>query len=79
MINKLYAVTKLYDGYGYRNNDNKYIEPAFRTVVKFCYEIKPNMYITDYFFPEYMELRNDYIYYGFLILSKENVTALEEI
>lgn len=79
MINKLAVVTKVSDGLGYTTNDEKYIRPSLHKAIKLCYELKHNFFITDYFYPEFIYVKNDYIHYGFLILHRTNFTMLENI
>lgn len=80
MINKMAVVTKIYDGSGNKINDDKYIRKAYNQLVKLVAEV-PNIkgfYITDFFIPEYIEMKNDYIHYGFLIVSNQNITFLKD-
>lgn len=80
LIGRKCAITKIHDGLGYEKNDIKYYKKAYNQVVTLLYLI-PNtqyFYITDFFLPEYIEENNDYIHYGFLIVSDGNITLLEE-
>lgn len=79
MIGRKAAVTKVSDGTGYPTNDQKYIGKAYNQVVKIVGKV-PNidLYITDFFMSEYINENNDYVHYGFLKVSRNNVTLLEE-
>jgi len=70
-------INKISDGRGYSANDIKYIGKAYNQVVTLKYNISSDMYITDFFIPEYIELKNDYIHYGFLIVSSENIHIIK--
>ena len=79
-IGRKVAITKICDGNGYPENDHKYIGRAYNQVVTLV-ALVPNtncFYITDFFIPEFIGERNDYIHYGFLKVSIHNITFLEE-
>lgn len=80
MINKIAIVTKIYDDLGNKKYDEKYIGKAHNQIVKLVAEVPDikGFYITDFFIPEYIEMKNDYIHYGFLIVSRQNITFLME-
>jgi hypothetical protein len=79
MIGKMAVVTNIYDGLGYKENDKKYIEKAYNKVIKLIALVlnTVDFYITDFFIPEYMSENNDYIHYGFLKVSRDNITLLQ--
>ena len=71
-------VTKISDGLGYRLNDSKYIGKAYNKGVTLKHMLSDSMmYITDFFMPEFMDIKNDYCYYGFLIVSESNLSFVE--
>jgi len=80
MVGKRVAVTKICDGTGYPINDQKYIGKAYNQVVKLVALVPGtvDLYITDFFIPEFMDKNNDYIHYGFLKVSSGNITLLCE-
>jgi hypothetical protein len=79
-VGKRAAITTVCDGLGYSQNDHKYIGKAYNQVVKLVAEVPDaiDFYITDFFIPEYIKENNDYIHYGFLKVSKDNITFLDE-
>jgi len=79
-IGKIVAVTKISDGTGYPQNDQKYISKAYNQVVKLIALVPGivDFYITDFFIPEFINENNDYIHYGFLKVSSGNITMLCE-
>ena len=80
MVGNRVAVTKINDGLGNPICDQKYTAKAYNQVVKLV-ALVPGIlgfYITDFFIPEYIEMKNDYIHYGFLIVSRGNITMLCE-
>lgn len=77
-INQKVVITQVHTGEGYISNDNKYIGPAYEHVVTLKHQLKNGLYITDWFYPEYMYLNNDYIYFGFLIVGESNITLLNK-
>lgn len=52
--------------------DNQYIGNALNRVVKIVYQFEDGLYLTDFFMPEYINDKNGYCYYGFLILDHHN-------
>lgn len=69
-------VVKVSDGLGYEKNDWKYIGKAFNRVINIVHKLDnkgESMYISDFFIPEYISEKNDYIHYGFLIVSRNNI------
>jgi len=80
MIGKRVVVTKICDGTGYLQNDQKYIGKAYNQVVKLVALVHGTVdfYITDFFIPEFINENNDYIHYGFLKVSSGNITMLCE-
>ena len=64
---------KVSDGLGYHKNDEKYIGKAFNRVLNIVDTIKGNMFLTDFYIPEFKEENNDYVRYGFLIVSRKNI------
>ncbi len=79
-IGKKAVVTKVNDGLGNSKNDEKYISKAYNQIIKLVAIVpKTNgFYITDFFIPEYINENNDYIHYGFLKVSRQNITMLSE-
>lgn len=80
MIGKRAVVTKINDGLGHPINDQKYTGKAYNQMVRLV-ALVPNttdFYITDFFIPEYINLNNDYIHYGFLKVNTRNITLLNE-
>jgi len=72
------VVTKIHDGLGYSTNDNKYIGKAYRQMITIVYEFPESKFLlTDFFIPEYIDVKNDYVHYGFLIVSENNIEYLE--
>lgn len=69
-------VSNIEDGLGYILNDRKYIEPFENKVGNIVYKLNDVMYLTDYFNPEFIDVSNDYIRYGFLIVTLGNVTLI---
>lgn len=65
-------INKISDGLGDPNNDIKYIGGAHDRVVTIVHQLNHSMFLTDFFIPEYIDSKNDYIHYGFLIVSKGN-------
>ena len=58
--------------------DKKYISKALNQVVTIKYKFENNLYLTDFFMPEYINDNNDYCYYGFLLVSKYNIATLNK-
>lgn len=80
MVGRRAAVTTIHDGLGNFINDQEYTARAYNQVVKLI-ALVPNttdFYITDFFIPEYINENNDYIHYGFLKVSRQNITLLKE-
>lgn len=75
--NREAVVTNVSDGLGYINNDGKYTGKAKNQLVKLVYNLGNDFYITNFFIPEFINEKNDYIHYGFLIVSLGNVKLLE--
>jgi len=80
IIGRKAVITKIHDGLGNEANDSKYIGKAYNQVVKLVILVPKttDFYITDFFIPEFIEENNDYIHYGFLKISKGNITLLED-
>ena len=80
MIGKKATVTKINDGLGNSRDDQKYISKAYNQIVKLISLVPDtaDFYITDFFIPEYIKESNDYIHYGFLKVSRQNITLLGE-
>jgi len=80
MIGKRVAITKICDGTGYPQNDQKYIGKAYNQVVKLVALVPGtvDLYITDFFIPEFINDNNDYIHYGFLKVNRGNIMMLCE-
>ena len=80
MIGKSVAVTKISDGTGYSQNDQKYIGKAYNQIVKLVALVPGTVdfYITDFFIPEFINENNDYIHYEFLKISSGNIAMLCE-
>lgn len=74
------VVYSKYDDLGNKRDDDRYIGMAYKQIVKIIAYV-PNVsgfYITDFFIPEHIEEKNDYIHYGFLIVSNKNITILRD-
>lgn len=73
-------ISSIRDGLGYVSNDDKYLGPHKNKVCNLVdyYKDSSSMFLTDIYVREHRELRNDYIYNGWVIVSSENVTLLEE-
>lgn len=76
-INKKAVITQVHTGDGYQSNDNKYIYPAYERLVTLKHKLNNGFYITDFFNPDFINIKNDYIHYGFLIINLNNITFLE--
>lgn len=53
-------------------SDEKYVGKALRRVVKIVHEFDDGLFLTDFFMPEYIEDKNAYCHYGFLLLDHHN-------
>ena len=79
MIGKRAIIDKIVDGLGYPSNDQKYMSEGYEKIVKLV-SLFPgtiDFYITDFFIPKYADINNDYIYNGFLVVSRRNISLLE--
>ena len=75
---KIY-IKKINDGYGYPKNDLKYIGPFHNKVGHILFKFEESdTYLTDFFNPEFINLKNDYIHYGFLIVTNENIGIIND-
>lgn len=52
--------------------DEKYVGKSLRRVVKIVHEFDDGLFLTDFFMPEYIDEKNDYCHYGFLVLDRHN-------
>lgn len=65
-------INRVSDGLGYKSNDHKYIGKAYHRVVTLVDSITSNIFLTDFYIPEFKDQNNDYIRNGFLIVSSGN-------
>lgn len=73
LIGKDVAVVKLcMDGNAPTKADQQYIGRALNRVVKIIHQFANGFYLTDFFMPEFINDKNDYCHYGFLILDHHN-------
>lgn len=79
LINRKVAIMKLcMDGNEPTKADIKYIGKALGKVVEIKHELENDLYITDFFMPEYIDDKNDYCHYGFLIVDCNNFSLIHE-
>ena len=80
MIGRKAIINNIYDGLGYPSNDQKYLSEGYDKIVTLMslFPDTSDFYITDLFIPKYANENNDYIYNGFLVVSKQNITLLTE-
>lgn len=71
LINNEVAVVRMcMDGNNPNTNDIKYTKKALNRVVKILYDFGDDVYLTDFFMPEFINDKNDYCHYGFLIINE---------
>ena len=78
LINTSVVVIENHNNGGYRVNNVKFIGKAYNRMVKILHKLDQSFYLTDFFIPEYMDINNDYIYYGFLKLCREDFKVIIE-
>lgn len=66
-------VVRLSCGGGYPSNDEKYIGKAYKRVLNVVDIAIGSLFLTDFYIPEYKNENNDYVRYGFLIVSQGNI------
>lgn len=77
LVGKSVAVIRLcMDGNTPNDADKRYVEKALNRVVKIIHQFKSGFYLTDFFMPEYINDKNDYCHYGFLILDYHNFRTI---
>jgi hypothetical protein len=62
----------------YISNDDKFMGAAYNKMVKIVYKFDNGFLLTDFFQEKFMNInhenpRNNYIYYGFLVVDEENI------
>jgi len=66
---------------GYRSNNIKYMSKAYNRKVKLIHNIAEekecDIFITDFFLPEFKDLNNDYIYNGYLKVMRDDFRFVE--
>lgn len=73
LIGQEVAVVRLcIDGNKPTKVEKQYIGKALKKVVKIVHQFESGFYLTDFFMPEYINDKNDYCHYGFLILDHYN-------
>lgn len=58
-------------------NDKKYIGKAIGKVVEIKHAFDNGLYLTDFFIPEYINEKNDWCHYGFLVLDSHNFSLIQ--
>lgn len=77
LVGEKVVVTRLcFEGNTPNANDIRYVGKALNSLVTLVHEIHKDFYITDFFISEFLEEKNDYIHYGFLIVERYNVDRL---
>lgn len=77
LIGKNVAVVRLcMDGNQPSEADKQYVGKALNRVVKIVHQFENGFYLTDFFMPEYINDKNDYCHYGFLILDCHNFRTI---
>lgn len=78
LVNKRAIVSNISDELGCVSDDKKYTGKAYNKVVTIKHKLTSLLYITDFFIPEFINENNDYIHYGFLVVSENNITLLKD-
>lgn len=71
-------INNIYDGLGYKKNDDKYISKHKDKVCTIVHKFANGVYLTDIFDERFINENNDYIHYGFLKLSSQNFKEIED-
>lgn len=58
-------------------NDKRYTGKALNRVVEIKHKLDNGFYLTDFFMPEYIDKKNDYCHYGFLVLDEQNFSLIQ--
>lgn len=57
-------------------SETLYIGRAYKQILKIVHEISDGLFLTDFFIPEFIDNKNDFCHYGFLVISKDNFKLL---
>lgn len=75
-IGREVIVVENHENGGYKSNNIKFIGKAYNKNVKLIYNVAKDpecdIYITDFFLPEFKDLNNDYIHFGYLKVLRED-------
>lgn len=77
LIGKRVLVVRNIHSGDYTKNNDKYLGLAYDKPVKIVHKVG-ELYITDFFVPEFMNENNDYIYYGFLKIMDSDFKTINE-
>lgn len=79
LINRKVAIIRLcMAGNTPTSGDIKYIGKGLNKIVEIKHRLENDLYITDFFMPEYIEDKNEYCHYGFLVVDRHNFSLIEE-
>ena len=59
-------------------DDLLYTKQALNKMVTIKHVFENGLYLTDFFMPDFVERKNDYCHYGFLILDRQQFNIIEE-
>lgn len=77
LIGKRVLVVRNIHSGDYLKNNDKYLGSAYDKPVRLLYK-KGEIYITDFFVPEFMDEDNDYVYHGFLRVMDSDFKTINE-
>lgn len=80
-VGKQVAIVNLSDCEGQKptNADCKYIGEAYKKVVTITHKFEDgDLYLTDFFMPQYIDENNDYVHYGYLKLLRGNFKVVQD-
>jgi len=80
-IGREVVVIENHDNGGYKENNLKYTGKAYNKKVKLVYNVAEekecDIFITDFFLPEFKDQNNDYIYNGYLKVMRDDFKFIE--
>lgn len=77
MIGRKVAITKLcMTGNTADENETRYGNHVLHKVVTIVYDFLNGLYLTDYFVPEYINEKNDFVHYGFIIVNRYMIEVI---